>query len=118
MSTRREPPDYEAELVLQMHADGLPEPVREHRFHPRRRWRFDFAWPALRVALEVEGATWAGGRHTRGKGYESDCEKYSEAAILGWTVIRATGKMALMKDGRAIDLVKRALQARQPGQAA
>lgn len=34
-----------------------PEFVREHRFHPTRRWRFDFAWPDEKVALEVEGGT-------------------------------------------------------------
>lgn len=108
----KEPVDYEAELAMQIAAVGLPEPVREFRFHPRRRWRFDFSWPALKVACEVEGATWASGRHTRGSGYEGDCEKYSEAALLGWLVVRVTGKMTLPKDGRAIALVERALAAR------
>ena len=42
--------------------------VREHRFDAVRGWRFDFAFPATKWALEVEGGTWSGGRHTRGKG--------------------------------------------------
>ena len=51
-------------------AVGLAAPIREHRFAPPRRWRFDYAWPDRRLALEVEGGTWTGGRHVRGRGYE------------------------------------------------
>ena len=80
----------------------------EYVFHPSRKWRFDFAWPSKMVALEVEGGTWSNGAHTRGKHYESDCEKYSEAAILGWKVIRVTGSM--IKSGQAMDLLRRALK--------
>lgn len=69
---------------------GWDTPEPEYRFHPTRKWRFDFAWPDLKLALEVEGGTWAGGRHTRGAGYERDCEKYSHAAALGWKVMRFT----------------------------
>ena len=88
----------------------LPEPVREHRFHPTRLWRFDFAWTAARVALEVEGGTFSGGRHTRGVGYEGDARKYSEAAIAGWCVVRATA--AMVHSGEALTLVERALRSR------
>lgn len=31
------------------------EMVAEHRFHPFREWRFDYAIPELKIALEVEG---------------------------------------------------------------
>jgi len=85
--------------------------VREHRFHPKRKWRFDFAWPAQRVACEVEGGTWAGGRHTRGSGFEADCEKYNEAAVLGWLVVRVTNNM--VADGRAVHYVQLALKSRE-----
>lgn len=67
---------------------NLPEAVTEYRFHPSRRWRFDYAYPAHKVAIEVEGAVWAGGRHTRGAGYLADCEKYNAAQLLGWIVLR------------------------------
>lgn len=67
---------------------GLPVPGREHKFHPDRRWRFDYAIPARKVAVEVEGGAWIGGRHTRGSGFVKDLEKYSEAAVRGWCVIR------------------------------
>lgn len=95
------------ELAQQIRLSGLPAPVYEHRFHPTRKWRFDLAYPRRRIAVEVEGGTWIQGRHNRPAGFEADCEKYSEAAIEGWRLIRVTGKM--IHDGRAIDLVERAI---------
>ena len=71
-------------------ANGLPAPVREHRFHPVRKFRFDYAWPDAQVALEVEGGVWTGGRHTRGTGFLRDMEKYNHAAVRGWYVVRCT----------------------------
>lgn len=80
-------------------AEGLPRPETEHEFHPTRGWRFDACWPSRRIALEVEGVTHAGGRHQRLSGFETDCEKYSWASVLGWTLVRATPRM--IRDGRA-----------------
>jgi very-short-patch-repair endonuclease len=71
-------------------AQGIPEPILEFKFHPERKWRFDFAWPAQRVALEVEGGIWTQGRHTRGSGFAKDIEKYNAAAVAGWRVVRCT----------------------------
>jgi len=70
-----------------------PEPEREYRFAPPRRWRFDFAWPDAMVAVECEGGTWSRGRHVRGGGFERDCAKYNAAALAGWTVVRLTRGM-------------------------
>lgn len=72
---------------------GLPPASRELTFHPTRKWRFDLAWPTRRLAVEVEGGTWSGGRHVRGKGYEGDIEKYNAAQALGWLVLRVTPQM-------------------------
>lgn len=96
------------DLYQQLLAAGLPEPACEFRFHPTRKFRFDFCWPERMLALEVEGGTWSGGRHTRGAGYEADCVKYSEAALLGWRVLRVTTRM--VRDGRALALAERALK--------
>lgn len=94
----------EAEFAMQLRAAKLAAGVvREHRFHPVRRWRFDFAWPDHKVAVEIEGGTWTGGRHTRGGGFEADAEKYLEALMLGWRVIRAPGSM--VKSGVALNAV-------------
>ena len=69
-------------------AAGLPAPVAEYRFAPPRRWRFDFCWPVEKVAVEVEGGVFAGGRHTRGAGYRADLEKYNRATLMGYRVLR------------------------------
>lgn len=61
---------------------------KEWRFHPVRKWRFDYAFPDFKVALEVEGGVFTGGRHTRSLGFLKDIEKYNAAAVLGWTVVR------------------------------
>ena len=102
--------NLETILAFQMDAVGLPEYQREFTFHPRRRWRFDFAWPQHKLAVEVEGATWSGGRHTRGSGFQKDCEKYNQAALLGWTVLRYTGGM--IQSGEALQDIEWALEER------
>ena len=78
----------QAETKLHLH--GLPPYVTEHRFHPTRRWRFDYCWPELKIAVEVHGGTYTNGRHTRGGGFTVDREKMNEAAIYGWTVLEVT----------------------------
>jgi very-short-patch-repair endonuclease len=100
----------ELELLLeaQILTAGLPQPIKEYVFHPTRKWRTDFAYPDIKLAIEVEGGSWSGGRHTTGTGFEKDCEKYNEAAILGWTVIRVTSKMINSEDLVALEFVKKA----------
>ena len=100
VSLLREPPAPEPPAVpvsrfeRLLRSVGLPAPVREHRFHPVRRWRFDYAWPEQRVALEVEGGVRTGGRHTRGAGFVADIEKYNAAVVAGWRVVRVVpGKL-------------------------
>ena len=68
----------------------LPMPEAEYRFHPTRKWRFDWAFPANMLAVEIEGGVWTRGRHTRGSGFKGDMEKYNEAAIMGWRILRFT----------------------------
>lgn len=66
----------------------LPRPVTEHRFDAERQWRFDYAWPDDRVALEVEGGAFVRGRHTSGAGFRADLAKYNAALAQGWRVVR------------------------------
>lgn len=82
--------------------------VREHRFHAERMWRFDFAWPVRKLAVEIEGGVWTGGRHTRGKGYVADLEKYNTAALHGWRVLRFTTDQ--VKDGHALSVVRASMR--------
>jgi hypothetical protein len=96
-------------IVGQLRMAGLPDPVEEYRFAPPRRWRFDLAWPdpAIKLAVEIEGGVWTGGRHTRPSGYLKDIEKYNQAAIMGWRLVRITP--AMVKSGEALALIERAL---------
>lgn len=73
--------------------DAHSQPVREYQFDPTRKWRLDFCWPLVKVAVECEGGSWTGGRHTRGVGFQADCEKYNRAVELGWRVLRFTPTM-------------------------
>lgn len=67
---------------------GLPPCATEYRFHPTRKWRFDFAWVEFAVALEVDGGVWTRGAHGRGSGIVRDIEKGNAAVMLGWRVLR------------------------------
>ena len=74
-------------FTLDAHGYGLP--VREHRFDRKRQWRFDLAYPDLKVSIEYEGGLWSGvSRHRTGTGYLRDLEKYNHAALAGWLVLR------------------------------
>lgn len=69
---------------------GLPEPIPEYKFHPTRKWRLDYYFErgGLKAALEVEGGVWTRGRHTRGKGFMKDAEKYNALAVHGIFLMR------------------------------
>lgn len=71
-------------------SDLKVECIKEHKFHPTRKWRFDYAIPAHKIAIEVEGGVWTGGRHTSPKGFLNDMEKYNTATIMGWRLLRTT----------------------------
>ncbi len=86
-------------------AHGLPIPVAEYEFAPPRKWRADYAFPELDVLVEIEGGAFIHGRHTRGTGFENDCEKYAEAICRGWFILRVTPKM--VEDGRLFGWLKR-----------
>lgn len=100
--------ELEDTLFKQLMLAGLERgAVSEYRFDTTRRWRFDIAYPQRMIGIEVEGGTWAGGRHTRGNGFERDCEKYNAAQLQGWKVYRFTG--AMIHDGRALAFLMDAL---------
>ena len=63
------------------------------RFDTKRKYEFDFAWPSLMIAVEVEGGQWIKGGHTTGTGLQRDCEKYNLAQANGWKVFRFSTSM-------------------------
>ena len=78
----------------------LPVCQREYKFHPKRRWRFDLAWPEYRIAVEIDGGVYTQGRHTRPTGYIKDLEKFNHAAKMGWRVFKFTPQQ--VKTGMAV----------------
>jgi len=132
-ASRRKPPSiYEIIKLLR-----LPDPYckfnskGEYKFHKRRKWRFDYAWPEYKIAIEYEGIVTEkpdinlvialaktqkygaiksilerNTRHTSLTGYTKDCEKYTYANFLGWKLIRITAIM--LSNGEAFDLIEKA----------
>lgn len=83
------------------------ECLKEHRFYQPRLWRFDYAIPAYKIALEVEGGVWTRGRHVRPQGFLNDITKYNTATLLGWRVFRTTPDKLL--SGDTLFLLKNAI---------
>ncbi len=95
----------EEAFATQLQSLGIKGWEREFRFHPSRKWRFDFAWPRVRVAIEIEGGSFAGGkrcpackqvpmgRHHSVGGHAEDMVKYNAAACAGWKVLRFPTKL-------------------------
>lgn len=103
----------EDELAKLIVWDGLPVAERQYYFAPEvdgkpvRRWRFDFAWPAHMLALEIDGGLFGGGRHGGRPSVVRDLEKRAVAACLGWRVIPVTPSQ--VRSGKAIEYLRAAL---------
>lgn len=85
---------------------------QEYKFHPKRKWRADFLITGTKILVEVEGGIWmaGGGRHTRGKGYIGDMEKYNSAAMMGFTVLRFSTEQ--VKSGLALKKIEQLVNER------
>lgn len=77
---------------------------QEYKFHPKRKWRADFHIVGKNILVEVEGGVWSGGRHTRGKGYIGDMEKYNAAVVLGFQILRFSTEQ--VKSGLAVQQIE------------
>ena len=98
----------ERAFLANLAAAGVPVPIPEHRFHSARKWRFDYAWPDVGLALEVDGGIWVQGRHSRGSGQVKEMEKFNAAAVDGWRILRVTPKA--LADPETAALVRRAIE--------
>jgi very-short-patch-repair endonuclease len=88
-------------------AYGLPEPTREHRFDAVRKWRIDYAWPSVKLAVELEGGAYTQGRHTRGSGFTGDMEKYNALSEQGWTLLRFVPDVKKIKFNQVFSVYRR-----------
>jgi very-short-patch-repair endonuclease len=96
--------------ALTMSAHGLPSPVRQYQFHPTRKFRFDFAWPDHKLALEIDGGIFTNQpSHRSASGIVADIDKHNAAILTGWRVLRAHTKM--VNSGEFALLVRQALDA-------
>ncbi len=113
---------------LQLRDRGLV-PSKEHRFHPERMWRFDYAFIDRKIAIEIDGGSFGrvvichqckqpvkrflksggtmlireGSGHNTGPALNRDHEKFNEAARMGWFVYHFTPER--IKDHTAINFV-------------
>jgi very-short-patch-repair endonuclease len=73
-----------------------------------RRYIYDFAFPAQKLVVEVQGAIFKPQTaHTSGTGITRDCNKLNLATIAGWRCLQVTSNM--IRDGRALYYIERAL---------
>lgn len=98
--------EIEETLAWQLKALKIPF-EREVKLIPDRRFRFDFVFERVKLAVEVDGGVWTSGRHTRGKGWEADAEKSALAAALGYRVIHFSGPQ--VNRGEAFTMIEACL---------
>jgi hypothetical protein len=103
---------YNPKIVIAFFkSEGIPEPEVEHKFHPERKWRFDFAWTGFalngKLALEIDGGLFLGGAHNRGARIIKTHEKENEAAALGWRILHVQPKDLCLVS--TANLIKRCL---------
>ena len=97
--------DLEDKLEFQLKSAKITGFTREYKFHSKRRWRLDFAWIDQKIGVEVEGGIWLPrSGHNTGVGISRDVEKGNALTLLGWKLIRVTGKM--IKNGEALNIIE------------
>lgn len=108
---RRSRRPYLDELLQEAKLVGLPEPVREYRFHPTRKWPFDAAWPERKIAIEYQGGVFQRDpSHSSIGGIVRDYEKFTEASLAGWTLLLVTAQT--VRSGAALAWLLRAWEGR------
>ncbi|MEI6280342.1 MAG: hypothetical protein WCQ16_13325 [Verrucomicrobiae bacterium] len=94
---KRSPSRLEARFALLWRAANGPGLESELVFQPGRRCRADFAHIPSHTLIEVGGGIWIHGRHNRAEGFLADIEKYFEAALSGWTVLRVSERQLTLE---------------------
>lgn len=96
----------EALFSLQLRFNHAPEHVRNYvGAIPGRKLEVDFAWPSLRMGIEVQGAV-----HRIKEHFQRDAEKHALALLAGWILLPVTGRQ--IRDGRAIGWALQLLEMR------
>lgn len=85
--------------------NGVTGYIREHRFFPSRRWRFDFSFPEKKIAIEIDGEN----HHNHAQAIK-DAEKRVMAAKLGWNVIVLSSRQTAETERDLLELIKGEIQ--------
>lgn len=94
-------------LAQQIAWAHLPEPIREYKAIPGRRFRWDFCWHEFRLLLEVQGGVWSKGSHSSGAGINRDTEKLNLATLEGFRCLHVTSNQ--IRSGQALKWIQQAL---------
>ena len=97
---------WEARVLRELRARGLPEPSCNHlvRVGGRRR-HLDFAWPAQAVALEFDGFE----PHSLRRVFDDDRVRQNDLVDAGWRVFRVTSTSLTNDPKRTFGPIARAL---------
>lgn len=95
------------ELLARVVRDaGLPLPVHQHEVVlAGTRRRIDFAYPELRIAIEVDGYEF----HAAPSQFELDRARGNDLVLAGWTVLRFTFLQLVHRPGWVVAQIARAL---------
>ena len=86
----------ELTLFEQLRYCGLKPPVSEYKFLEDRRFKFDYAYPEVKLAIEIEGGIYfVTGGHKSIQGLQRDLEKYNLATQNGWRILRYTPEQSV-----------------------
>ncbi len=88
-------PSEKFERMWREHGYQESDMVEELEFSPDRKYRFDFAWPSCKVAVEVHGFGYG---HQAQQLLAQDCEKIRHAIELGWLVVPFTTRCISSRD--------------------
>jgi len=82
-----------------------------HFARPARAWRSDVAWPRVRVALEIQGGNWNGGRHCRPSAMQAEYDKQNGYSSRSWLCFYAD--WAQMRRPELVDMIAETIQRRK-----
>jgi hypothetical protein len=101
--------DLELMILALLLEAGLPEPVLHHRVMDGDRFvaEVDLAYPALRIAIEIDGRI-----HLDGEVRERDLPRQNDLVLSGWIVLRFTWARFRDRPESIVSEVRAAIRAR------
>ena len=82
---------------------------REYPFMPDRKWAFDCAFPAEKIAIEIDGGQW----QVTGRDQTREAERHNAATLAGWLVLHFTSAMIDTDVQGCAELLRQAFKMRE-----